>query len=176
MEYPCEYIGFVDSDDWIEKNMYEVLLEYAEESKSEIVNSESVYSFFNDEQTSQRLRPVIPIMGDKRVNGIDAVKALVKGHIGTGVWNKLWKRECFQNIRFPFGHVYEDTATVYKVFCIMKSVRNITCPLYHYRIREGSISRTYSIDNLIDFWVAHKSRYDFFLRLCHNKWLIFDEK
>jgi len=37
-------------------------------------------------------------------------------------------------------------------------------PLYHYRIeRQGSITQSYPIANLVDYWLAHKSRYDYFV-------------
>lgn len=165
MESRSEYIGFVDGDDWIEPDMFEVLLRYAEESGSEVV-----YSAGYIEHLSHTFRTIGPLMKDKKVNRTEALKALIKGHIGTGVWNKLWKKECFKEIRFPQGHVFEDTATVYKVFSVVNSIRVIPNVLYHHRYRKDSISHIYSttcsMANLIDYYLAHKSRFDYFKEDC----------
>lgn len=159
MEVSSEYIGFVDGDDWIEPEMFEVLLRYAEESGSEVVCS----GRYSEQSTSQK---TIPLTGNRMLNSTEAVKALIKGHIRPSVWNKLWKKECFEAIRFPQGHVYEDSATVYKIFSVVNSVKSIPYAFYHYRLRNGSIIHTHSIDNLIDLWIAYKSRYVFLLSDC----------
>ena len=109
---------------------------------------------------------VLPIYSihKKFDNPVDLCKALINDEIDTGVVFKLYHKSCFSNIEFQSGHVFEDTATMYKLFLKAVSAVSISKPLYHYRKeRKGSITQTRSMDNLIDCWLAHKSRYDYFL-------------
>lgn len=161
MECSSEYIGFVDGDDWIEPDMYEILLRYAEESGSEVVNC----GFFFDYQL-QAPKMKLPLSGDVWLNSTEAIKAFIKGSIGRSVWCKLWKKDCFADIRFPQGHVFEDAATIYKVFYYINSVRSVPFALYHYRIREGSIIHSHTLGNKIDYWLAVKARREFLLNDC----------
>ena len=161
MECPSEYIGFIDGDDWVEPDMFEILLRYAEESGSEVVVFGS-----HVERQSRTAIVKLPLICDIQICGKEAVKALVKGYIAANVWGKFWKKECFKNIRFPQDHIYEDVSTVYKIFSVVDSVYSIPCALHHYRIREGSISNTHSMGNSVDLWIAHKARFDYFKDDC----------
>ncbi len=156
IERACgEYIGFVDSDDWIEPNMYEVLLKTAKESCSEIVQC----GYFRDSFSTSTISHVTM---ERTYTSIEALQALIQGEISPGVWNKLWKKECFARILFPEGHVFEEIATVYKLFDSIRTVTSVSRELYHYVRREGSIVTSHSMDNLIDFWIAHKEQYEYF--------------
>lgn len=156
-----EYLGFVDGDDWIDTNMYALLVSIAEENQADVVSC----GFYNDYVKKIVIAPLI----DKRFdNSFDASKALLYGDISNTVWNKIFRRSCFSSIRFPEGHVFEDIAIQYKILAMTTCAVSISKPLYHHRMkREGAITQTFSMDNLIDFWLAHKSRYDFYL--CDNR-------
>lgn len=54
---------------------------------------------------------------------------------------------------------------MYKFFLNAVTVVSIAKPFYHYRLkRKDSITETHTMANLYDYWVAHKSRYDYFLQ------------
>ena len=152
-----EYIGFVDSDDWIEPDMYKVLVGEIEKCKADIVSCGVYY------ESSKRT--VIGSALDKKCdNNLDLLKILLTGNISNGVWNKLYKKSCFTGIAFPEGHVYEEIATIYKIFANVSTATFIPQPFYHYlQHRNGSITTTHSVENLRDYWLAHKMRYDFFI-------------
>ncbi len=153
-----EYLSFVDSDDWIEPDMFEVLTKVAEENRADLINCGAFRSCSD--------RSAVNFEIDiKFANPIDSVKALIKGKIGAGAWGKLYRKSCISNISFPRGHVFEEYATVYKFFLQADTVMSIAKPLYHYRQgRKGSITETHTMANLYDYWLAHKSRYDYFLQ------------
>ncbi len=152
------YLSFVDSDDWIEPDMFEVLLKVAVDNKADIVNC----GFFWNHFDKMIVKPEIDI---KFANPIDSVKSLIKGKISTGAWGKLYRKSCISNISFPRGHDFEEYATVYKFFLQAYNVVSIAKPLYHYRKgRKDSITETHTMANLYDYWLAHKSRYDYFLQ------------
>lgn len=152
-----EYLSFVDSDDWIEPDTFEVLVKVADENKADLVNGGVFHNCSN--RTVE-----IPAIETKFADTIDSVKALIKGKMDPGVWAKIYRKSCISNIPFPCGHVFEEHATVYKFFLQADKSLSIAKPLYHYRLRRKySITETHTMANLYDYWLAHKSRYDFFL-------------
>ena len=154
-----EYLSFVDSDDWIEPDMFEALVNVAENNKSDIVIC-GIYNEYPNRKEVATCEEKI-FVHDQFYLG----KALIDGLIAVYAWNKLYRRTCFSDISFPYGHVFEDISIMHKIFMNVITVVCVSKPLYHYRMnRQNSINRTYSMDNLTDYWLAHKSRYDFFLQ------------
>ena len=147
-----DYIGFVDSDDWIEPDMYEVLLTRLEETGADISVCGFSYEYLNSSECSQCIEAVYDSEG--------AVKDLICGDLRNQVMNKLWSRKMAMLLRFPDGRVYEDIFSVYKVLMQANKVATVRQPLYRYRQRKGSIARTYPMKNLIDYWDATLERYE----------------
>ena len=146
-----DWIGFVDSDDWIEPEMYEMLLKGAEETGADIVEC----GIFMEYTTRTLQCPTI----QGTVCETEAIEALIRRKIKNQVWNKIWKEECFADIRFPEGRNYEDITVVYKI--VRKaSVTGINGEYYHWRQRASSISHRYTKQDLEDSWNAYKKRYD----------------
>ena len=141
-----EYIYFIDSDDWIDPFVLE-------EAVKNIGNAD------------------ILCFGSKNANysGYEALLAHINGEISNVVWNKLYKRHCFDDIRFPDGRLMEDTATTYKLLYQAKRVSCIEFNGYHYREREGSISNTKNLANIADYWTAFFERYQFCMPLIEMK-------
>ncbi|MBR0425241.1 MAG: glycosyltransferase family 2 protein [Clostridia bacterium] len=147
-----EYIGFVDSDDWIEPDMYEVLLRRIEETGADISTCGFWIDFLNTSECSPCVEAVY--------NSVEAIKALISGDLRNQVMNKLWSRKAAMQLRFPEGRVYEDIFSVYKVLMQTNKVATVHQPLYRYRQRKGSIARTYPMKSLIDYWDAIHERYE----------------
>lgn len=155
-----EYIAFVDSDDWIDLEMYETLINLIEDNKADIVNSGVYLEYLK--------RTVILNIAEKRyTDSVELCKALINGEINTGVWNKLYRKSCFSDITFPKGHVSEEIVTMHKFFLKTANVVSISKPFYHYRKeRKDAITNTHTMRNLVDYWLANKSRYDCFSADC----------
>ena len=147
------YIGFVDSDDWIEPDMYEVLLKKAEETGADIVEC-GVFKEYPD-KTVEHQRP------DRVMYKIEAIRALVNRELSNSVWNKVWVKSCYFNIRFPEGRLYEDVAITYRIFDCVDAICSISECKYHYIQREKSITKQLSMKKLIDYWVAQREKYDY---------------
>lgn len=159
-----EYLGFVDSDDWVEPEMFESLVRTADENHADIVSC----GFFREDLT----RTIVCAGIDMKFTcSVDLVKALLRDDIRVFVWNKLYRKSCLPLSVFSKGHVYEDIAIMHKILLMAACGESISTPLYHYRSnRLGSINQSRSMDNLIDYWLAHKSRYDYFLAdRCFNE-------
>ncbi len=133
--------------------MYEKLLKTAEESGSEIVQC----GFYKDNSTTSEI--IVNVA--KTYSSVEALQAYLQGDFRSSVWGYLWDRNCFSEVKFPEGHVYEDLVLLYKIFSIIHSVTTISDPLYHYVQREGSISNSHNMNNLIDLWSAYRERYEY---------------
>lgn len=135
-----EFIGFVDSDDTVEPNMFEQLINNAEKNNTEIshcgydvigLNGEKTY-FYNTGKFAVQ-------------NKTDGLKSLIEGKIEPALCNKLYRRELLENL-FHSGvmdysiKINEDLLMNYYLFKnAEKTVFEDVC-LYHYLKREGSAS------------------------------------
>lgn len=154
-----EYIGFIDSDDWIKPEMYEVLFRRLHEAEYDIIVCG--YDTISDKKSSE-WKPM-----EMAYDHDEALTSLIDEKINNAVWNKLYSKELLQRsivhgVLFPEGKNYEDVAAMYRIVDNAKSVAMISEVLYHYRIRSGSITKTYTAKNLIDYSDSKLSRYVFF--------------
>ncbi|ABY44567.1 glycosyltransferase family 2 protein [Bacillus mycoides] len=128
-----DYIGFVDSDDWIEPDMYELLYGMCVEQGCDIAICSSQIHYSNRIVTSSN-HPFI--IHDRNT----AMKTMLEGKLyDEVVWTKLFKRNLLEDIKFPVGMSYEDTAFTYKVIHKCKKVCFIGEPKYHYIKRDNSM-------------------------------------
>lgn len=95
-----------------------------------------------------------PIIVQGKYNRLYSLGAFVDGKINMSAWNKLFHRKVWENIRFPVGHIYEDTVTIFRVFNISESVFVLNQTLYYYRKCPGSITETCLIDSIPDLELA----------------------
>jgi glycosyltransferase involved in cell wall biosynthesis len=129
-----EFIGFVDGDDYIDKNMYEELYSLCVETNSDI----SICKLgreINGELINEVQDHFI-----KEMDNIEAMRELFKGVLYRfSLCNKLFKRKCFNNIQFPEGRIHEDLSTTYRLFA------NSDKAVYTNNIGYIYVKREYSI-------------------------------
>jgi len=134
-----KYIMYVDSDDYIEKNMAEDLYNLAEKENSDVVICG--YNVIN-EDTNEIIKH------ETAYSPIEPTNFLYSLLFGkTAVWNKLYKKELIQNnkIKYRSRVWYEDVDFSFKVYTKSKKVSFINKSYYNYLIRSGSIMNN---DNL----------------------------
>ncbi len=148
-----DYIGFVDSDDWIEADMYECLLNAINESNSDI-SCCGITSEYKDYSFQERSESAV-------LNSTEAIQAMLRDFYINSPCTKLFRRCLFEQIRFPEGRVFEEYSTTYKLISVADRIRFLDSHKYHYRRREGSISQHMEIKSYVDYWIAHKERYSF---------------
>lgn len=128
-----EYIGFVDSDDYIDETMYEKLYDKAKEDNSDIVecNFYWCYPKKNKLDTATYYNNNDNIMQDIRVM----------------VCNKIFKRKIINdnNITFPVGLRYEDILFTYKILPYVENISYVDEGLYYYVQRGSSLSNHQTI-------------------------------
>ncbi|MBP1613151.1 MAG: putative glycosyltransferase [Bacteroidetes bacterium] len=130
------YIGFVDGDDWIEKDMYETLYNLIIQYKADISICTHFSEFSDTTEIDSNNDGII-----QELNRDEAIICLLQDtKIRNYLWEKLSKRELFNDIRFPTGKIFEDMAVQHKVFHNAQKVVLSSIPKYHYRIRRGSVT------------------------------------
>lgn len=130
-----KYIGFVDSDDYVDKYFYEYLMKLAKKYDADIVECCSI-SFVDE---------ILPhAIEDERIKVLNPKQWLTETNLedffASVFWNKIYKKDIFQDITCPVGRHYEDEAVIYQlVYRANKIVRGKSA-LYFYRQRKNSIT------------------------------------
>lgn len=134
-----EYVGFVDSDDYVEQNMFEDLLKESESGKKKII----ACGYFMDWESKNIVRTDNDYM--------DVESYILSGLVVA--WNKIYRRDWLLEtaVRFPKGLLYEDVQFFCDLLINIKSMNEVSIikkPLIHYIQRDNSIS--YSDASKID--------------------------
>ncbi len=148
-----EFVGFVDSDDWIEPDMYEVLLAKAIEFDADVC--ECNFWFGTSTKNYSNIEDAI-------YRNKESLEALFNNKICHVAWNKIYKRKLFDSVSFPEGRNIEDISIMHLLIDQTKTVVVMSDKKYHYRQRADSIKYTYSASNLIDYADAFLDRFRFY--------------
>lgn len=140
-----EYIAFVDSDDYIHPQMFEILLDNLIKSDARI----SVCNYAKGKLTDYNWGKA-----DKKFEVYSGKDFLAKGLIEKKgkcwlLWDKLYKRDCFEDVRLPEGRIYEDNATVYKLLYKADKVVDCDNVFYYYFTNENStVNQNFKLKHL----------------------------
>ncbi len=132
-----EYIGFVDSDDWVDLSMFEKLYEQAKETDADIAMcGANIYDEEKAETNYEDSYYSLELLNDKagKIFSHKEVESSLLG-INVSLWNKIYKKEFFDkiDIKFPEGYIYEDLPFFYKSFLSAERILFLKENLYYYR-------------------------------------------
>jgi glycosyltransferase involved in cell wall biosynthesis len=130
-----KYIGFVDSDDFIETDMYEVLLKKLYAYDADIVQCA------HNKIINGKIEPRYFSFKEKQYHAFSAIKELIlRRNFNSAVWDKLYKKELLQGIEFPVN-IWggEDIIFIYKVFAKAQKLVSIDIAKYYYVKRQDSL-------------------------------------
>ena len=142
-----EYIAFVDSDDYVELDMYEKMYNKAKENNYDIVVCDISYIYPNKKLVAH---------SNIKCDIID--KEQLKGsmlNIYPAAWNKIYNKSLFNTgIRFKDKVWFEDVEFLYRLYPNIKSIGTVSEAFYNYVQRNGAITRTFDdrLFNYIDNW------------------------
>ena len=143
-----EYIAFLDSDDYVEINMYEEMYRKAKEENLDYVECDFLWEYPDK---------VLESKGKIYTN-----KKEMFLYTRVVAWNKLIKREIIQenHLEFPKGYRYEDVEFFYKLLPYIQNYGIVEKPFIHYVQRENSISnvqntRTKEILDVLDHVITY---------------------
>jgi len=144
-----EYIAFLDSDDYVETNMYEEMYNKAKQEKSDMVECDFIWEYPKKNKID---------IGIKYNN-----KKEMLIHARVVAWNKLIKKDIIDKVKveFPKGLRYEDIEFFYKLIPYLNKISFVKKPFVHYIQRENSISNKQNektadifeiLDNVINYY------------------------
>ena len=149
-----DYIGWVDSDDWIEPDMYEFMLDNAQKYEADIVVCSRLEQYEN--RSIFKGWQQTKILDTEQALGLLLQDDIIKNYL----WDKLWRRELFDNIHFPDVPIFEDMAVTYKLFIQADRVVCLPEHGYNYLFHTGNLTADSSWLSCITFYFVAKKRYD----------------
>ena len=128
-----EYVAFLDSDDYVEKNLYELMYKKALQENSDMVECDFIWEYYG------KNGEIVKTKKDKRKK-FKTLNQYVK-NARVVACNKLIKKQIIDdfNIRFPEGLIYEDIEFFYKLFPHLNKISYVNIYGIHYVQRNGSI-------------------------------------
>ncbi len=121
-----EYIIHCDSDDWVEKNMYEKLLEKAIETEADIIGCD----FYNDYVGRSVVQKQSFVTDSK-----ECVRKMLRGELYCSTWNKLISRKLWERSNVSFKeeiNMWEDVSVIIPLCFWANKIAYVPEPLYHY--------------------------------------------
>lgn len=154
-----EYLAFVDSDDYVAPDFIEELYQLAKNTGCAITQCR--FAYVRGEALRKESGSAVRIY-----RGESLMEQLYGGEEESTyfvvAWNKLYRRELFEEIRYPLGRIHEDEATTYLLFHKGKKLAFLERALYGYYIEnEGSITSRFS-EKRLQWLQAHEERILFF--------------
>ncbi len=144
-----DYIGFVDSDDYIDLNMYEELCNSIKTNDADIAVC-GIKQFGIIKRTIR--------YNDSCLTNLDYLKSILQDNAKSSFNTKLFKRNLFFEIRFPVGQIFEDFRTLPFVVDKAKKISFTSKVFYYYRTRENSITSDNTGDNAKEYLDASQER------------------
>lgn len=149
-----EYVMFVDSDDWVERDFCENPYKVAKETESDLIVFG--YTEFSETHKERHVQPIIQ-------GNITKEDALIRcwNQTRAYAWNKLYKRELFNGIDYPVGRLFEDDAITHRIVHKANKIWFLNENLYHYRLsRKGSITSNRTRKMMEDYFYCNFRRID----------------
>ncbi len=151
-----KYLAFVDSDDYIEDDFIESLYFNLNEYNADVAICNYSIVKNGTKKSSTEHNNILVYDRIKAVNEL-----LVAKSISSHLWNKLYKMDLWNNIRFPEGKTYEDLAVMYLIFDKVNSIVYSPIPKYNYLMRSGSIIHSMNQKQINDLKEAYTNRANF---------------
>lgn len=137
------YIAFLDSDDYVRCDMYEKLYKEAQKSNADVVicDCQTV-----DDDGNELSMPSM-ILGRNCYSGAEVLQSKLDGTMAgqwllVVAWNKLYRKNVFETVRFPKGKYHEDEFVFHDIIKEDYKVAFVTEKLYFYRQHMGTITST----------------------------------
>ncbi len=150
-----EYIAFVDSDDYVEREYLEELYNTAVSSSCKVSSCNYSLVYFDKPGKNHPIR-VRKLRSGVYSNKYYVTQIIRDWKVRSYLWNKLWHRSLFfdNDITFPSMY-FEDIATVARLAYYTDRVAVVDKPLYHYMVHKGSIMTTAKVEKINDYILSY---------------------
>lgn len=154
-----EYLAFVDSDDWLDLDMIELLYNLCEQRDAEI--AECSYRNLYMDGIIEETKCTAEIIEADSLLALEGM--LDWKYFKPVAWNKLYKKSVFEDVRYPKGKIHEDEFTTYKYIYNANKIVYVDVSKYNYdRRRVDSITGEDFREANLYASLAFRERVDFF--------------
>lgn len=157
-----DYLAFIDSDDYIDRTMFEKMVDLSVQHQSEIVFCDLVK--VDEYGTEFRDLPQSPQLPEKIILENDLT---IFGEMSCFACNKIFRRSLFNKHRFRKGIHFEDIELIPKLVLDATVISKINQPFYKYFERQDSITKTHTAKGL-DMFVAVNEVTNYFYKSKYN--------
>lgn len=130
-----QFVVFVDSDDFVSDNFVEYLYNLINENDADIGICDLLHCFPNQKNVFEKESFKATYSAEEAICEMLYQKSFLVAACG-----KIFPREYFSDIQFPYGIVFEDSAIMYRLLDRAKKVVYGNAKLYGYMHREDSIT------------------------------------
>ena len=144
-----EFIAFVDSDDYVEPDYIAAMVRAAEDKHADL----AMCSVFHEDAQGNSVEQTAPVHRKEYApitdtlttcSGMDCMRQRGEENGADNVvaWNKLYRHQLWEDLRYPVGKLHEDEFVTYRIFGRVNTAVLLPERLYHYIERTGSIMHT----------------------------------
>ena len=151
-----DMIAFLDSDDWLALETYEELVRVFRQDPGLDIVCCAAGRVRGDEEVSQEF--IYYPTGTVKT-GREITQQMLLDEIGSQAVKGLYKRHCWEGVRFPLGLLYEDIPTTYKAYMKAERIAFIAEPFYKYRLNDEGISNTPKAIKPYHIYLGFKDHY-----------------
>lgn len=162
-----EYIFFIDSDDYVREGLIENMVLVANENNADIVQFNYQKKYSNSKKNNWE-----DIHGKYTIYSHDDAlqKCLDYKQINIMVWNKMYKKDLFANLRFPVGKIHEDEYILPYVIDLANKCIVTKDVYYAYLQRENSIMHSLNIKKELTYLDIFDKRFVYFNKKYNGKY------
>lgn len=133
-----KWISFIDSDDFIELDMFETMIAAAKKTGKDIACCGRIVDLWGEKEKIE-----FSIQEEQLYSREEAIReVLLLRNIDVSACDKIYKRTIFNDIRYPEGRISEDAAIIFDLLNITNGIVHVGKPFYHYVFRKNSISKS----------------------------------
>ena len=145
-----KYISFLDSDDFYHQDFLKVMRDTIEKEDCDIVSC-NFYSYVDGKAKKYKFA------SNKKLNSVRTTKAMLwDTSLRSFLWNKMFKRELFENLRLYYPKrkdaLFEDSAVFASIILKIQYLKMVKQPLNYYRVNPNSLTQ-----------VVNKERFNYHL-------------
>ena len=141
-----EFVAFVDGDDYVEPDYIAVMAGAVRDAQADL----AMCSVFHEDADGRAVAQTAPVWREeyatvtdvrRTCSGLDCLRQRgdENGMDDVVVWNKLYHRSLWNDVRFPVGKAYEDEFVTYRILGRARTAVLLPERLYHYIERDGSV-------------------------------------
>lgn len=149
-----DFIIFVDSDDWIEKDFCEYI------AKNMLDSDMLLFNYYVATTGKKKLKKIF--LRNYNVLKEKCLLDLAKSKVESYVWNKAYKRQLFKDIIFPQNRNYEDQAIMHALIYESEKIKYVNRAFYNYFQNNNSITHTVNLKNYKDYLYVNILREKFY--------------